>query len=155
MSWHSGASSSRHFPPRRPDQNGSHERMHRTLKAQTVWPPAANAAAQQERFDAFRQEFDCERPHEALAMKTPGSLYTRSTRELPARLPGPEYPGHCVIRQVRANGMLYFKDREIFLSELLIGHRIALEEIADGVWSVYFYDLLLARLNERTGKLSA
>lgn len=140
--------------PRRPDQNGSHERMHRTLKAETVWPPAANAAAQQERFDAFLREFDFERPHEAIAMQTPGSLYEPSVRELPSRLPEPEYPGHCVIRQVRANGMLYFRDQEIFLSELLTGHRIALEEIADGVWSVYFYDLLLARLNERTGELA-
>jgi putative transposase len=140
--------------PRRPDQNGSHERMHRTLKAETVWPPAANAEAQQERFDAFLSEFDFERPHEAIGMKTPGSLYEPSAREMPARLPEPEYPSHCVIRQVRANGMLYFKDRELFLSELLIGHRIALEEIADGVWSIYFYDLLLARLDQRTGKLS-
>jgi hypothetical protein len=59
-----------------------------------------------------------------------------------------------VVRQVRANGILYFRDREQFLSELLIGHRIGLEEIADGVWSIYFYDLLLARFDERTGKLS-
>jgi transposase InsO family protein len=140
--------------PGRPDQNGSHERMHRTLKAQTVYPPAADGTAQQRRFDAFRRDFDFERPHEALGMQTPGSQYVRSAREMPKRLREPEYPGHCVIRQVRANGMLYFRDREIFLSELLIGHRIALEEIEDGVWSVYFYELLLARLNERTGKLS-
>jgi len=140
--------------PKRPDQNGSHERMHRTLKAETVWPPAANVEEQQVRFDAFRSEFDFERPHEAIGMKTPGSLYEPSPRELPTRLAEPEYPGHCVIRQVRANGILYFKDRELFLSELLIGHRIALEEIADGIWSIYFYDLLLARLNQRTGKLS-
>jgi transposase InsO family protein len=140
--------------PRRPDQNGSHERMHRTLKAEAVWPPSGNVEAQQGRFDAFRSEFDFERPHEAIGMKTPGSLYERSARELPTRLAEPEYPGHCVIRQVRANGILYFKDREIFLSELLIGHRVALEEIADGIWSVYFYDLLLARLDQRTGKLS-
>jgi transposase InsO family protein len=140
--------------PKRPDQNGSHERMHRTLKAETVWPPALNAEVQQERFDAFRHEFDFERPHEAIEMKTPGSLYVPSARELPTCLPEPEYPGHCVVRQVRANGILYFRDREPFLSELLIGHRIGLEEIADGVWSIYFYDLLLARFDERTGKLS-
>jgi transposase InsO family protein len=140
--------------PRRPDQNGSHERMHRTLKAEALWPPSADAEAQQGRFDAFRSEFDYERPHEAIGMKTPGSLYERSVREMPARLAEPEYPGHCIVRQVRANGILYFKDRELFLSELLIGHRIALEEIADGVWSIYFYDHLLARLNQRTGKLS-
>lgn len=138
------------IPLGRPDQNGAHERMHRTLKQQTVWPPAADALAQQKRFDTFRSEYDFERPHEALGQKTPGSLYVPSPRELPERLPQPEYPGHCVIRQVRANGVLYFRDREIFLSELLIGQSIALEEIADGVWSIYFYDLLLARLDERT-----
>jgi transposase InsO family protein len=138
----------------RPDQNGSHERMHLTLKQETVVPPALDAQAQQERFDAFRGEFDFERPHEALEMQTPGSLYTRSPRELPERLPEPEYPAHCVIRQVRANGILYFRDRSIFLSELLIGQLIALEEIADGVWSIYFYDLLLARLDERTWTMS-
>jgi transposase InsO family protein len=142
------------IPPRRPDQNGSHERMHLTLKQEAVWPPSADAPAQQQRFDAFRHEFDYERPHEALGQKTPGSLYVPSPREMPESLPQPEYPDHCVIRQVRANGMLYFRDREIFLSELLIGHPIALEEIADGVWSIYFYDLLLARLDERTSTLS-
>jgi putative transposase len=140
--------------PGRPDQNGSHERMHLTLKQETVVPPAPDAQAQQERFDVFRGEFDFERPHEALEMQTPGSLYTRSPRELPERLPEPEYPAHCVIRQVRANGILYFRDRSIFLSELLIGQRIALEEIADGVWSIYFYDLLLARLDERNWTMS-
>lgn len=140
--------------PGRPDQNGSHERMHRTLKQDTAHPPAPDGPAQQGRFDGFRKEFDFERPHEALGMKTPGSLYVRSPRELPERLPEPEYPAHCVIRQVRANGILYFRDRSIFLSELLIGHRIGLEEVADGIWSIYFYDLLLARLDERTFKLS-
>jgi transposase InsO family protein len=140
--------------PGRPDQNGSHERMHLTLKQETVMPPAPDGQAQQERFDAFRCEFDFERPHEALGMQTPGSLYTRSPRELPECLPQPEYPAHCVIRQVRANGILYFRDRSIFLSELLIGQLIALEEIADGVWSIYFYDLLLARLDERTWTMS-
>ena len=72
--------------------------------------------------------------------------------ELPERLPEPEYPGHCVVRTVRANGILHFRDRDLFLSEVLIGHRVALEEIAEGIWSVYFYDLLLARLDERTWK---
>jgi putative transposase len=137
-----------------PAQNGSHERMHLTLKQDTVLPPAADGEAQQERFVEFRQEFDFERPHEALGMQTPGSLYVPSPRELPEHLPEPEYPAHCAIRQVRANGILHFRDRSIFLSELLIGLRVALEEIADGVWSIYFYDLLLARWDERAGQLS-
>jgi len=135
-----------------PEQNGSHERMHLTLQQETVWPPAAALSEQQARCDRFRHEFDFERPHQALAMQTPGSQYVRSPREFPERLPEPEYPGHCVVRTVRANGILHFRDRDLFLSEVLIGHRVGLEEIADGVWSVYFYDLLLARLDERTWK---
>ena len=142
------------IPRGRPDQNGSHERMHLTLKQETVVPPASDEQEQQERFDAFRNEFNLERPHEALGMRTPSSLYTRSPRELPERLPEPEYPAHCVVRQVRANGILYFRDRSIFLSEVLIGQLVALEEIADGLWSIYFYDLHLARLDERTWTMS-
>ncbi|HEX6751705.1 MAG TPA: hypothetical protein VF092_30710, partial [Longimicrobium sp.] len=84
----------------------------------------------------------------------PGSLYAPSPRELPERVPGPEYPAHCIVRQVRANGILYFRDRSIFLSELLIGQHVALEEIADGIWSIYFYELLLARMDERSFALS-
>lgn len=133
-----------------PEQNGSHERMHLTLKQETVWPPAADMPEQQERCDRFRAEFDFERPHHALAMQTPGSLYEPSPREFPEHLPEPEYPGHCVIRPVRANGILHFRNRDLFLSQVLIGHQVALEEIADGVWSIYFYDLLLARFDERT-----
>ena len=140
--------------PGRPDQNGRHERMHRTVKAETARPPQENAAAQQKRFDGFREEYNWERPHEALGQETPGSLYTPSTRPMPARIPHAEYPGHCLIRRVRKTGIFRFRAREIFLSELLKGHSIALEEVEDGVWSVYFYHLLLARLDERTFKLS-
>lgn len=139
--------------PGHPEQNGSHERMHRTLKEETLWPPAPTGQVQQMRFDSFRSEFNQERPHQALRMKTPGSLYVASERELPERIPAPEYAGHCRVRRVRGNGILYFRDRTIFLSELLIGEDVALEEIEDGVWSIYFYDLLLARMDERTFQL--
>lgn len=140
--------------PGHPEQNGSHERMHRTLKQATTLPPAPNHGMQQERFDDFRGEFNQERPHEALGMKTPGALYTASTRALPEHLPAPEYAGHCEVRQVRRNGVLYFRNREIFLSELLLGESVALEEVEDGVWSILFYNLLLGRLDERTGMIS-
>jgi putative transposase len=136
--------------PGHPEQNGSHERMHRTLKRVTVWPPAADGVEQQARFDAFRAEYNHVRPHHALEMRTPGSLYRPSERTLPECLAGPEYPGHCIIRQVRANGIVHFRDRDLFLSEVLIGHHVAFEEIGDRLWSVYFYDLLLARLDERS-----
>lgn len=137
----------------KPQQNGSHERMHRTLKDHTVWPPAQDAAEQQERFYAFDVEFNEERPHQSLDGRTPASLYTSSPRRMPETLPAPEYGGHCVIRRLRGNGILYFKDHQYFLSELLIGEDVALEEIADGVWSIYFYDVLLGRLEEGKKKI--
>jgi transposase InsO family protein len=141
--------------PGHPEQNGSHERMHRTLKAGTVWPPAADGAEQQERFDAFRSEFNEERPHQALGMETPGSLYTPSARVMPERTPKPEYPAHCQVRRVRANGIVYFRDRSLFLSEVLSGLDVAFEEVADRLWSLYFYDVLLARLDERSFTLTS
>src|SRR5438034_4927212 len=78
--------------PGKPQQNGRHERMHRTLKDETLKPPAANAAAQQRRFNVFRTEFNDERPHEALDGLVPGDLHKRSSRPMPSKLLAPEYP---------------------------------------------------------------
>jgi transposase InsO family protein len=141
--------------PGRPDQNGSHERMHRTLKAETTRPPGKDQADQQRIFDRFQAEFVDERPHEALGQRTPGSLYLPSTRAMPERLPKPEYAGHWEPRCVRRLGTFKFKGREIFLSSVLAGEQIALDEVDDGVWSIYFYQRLLGRLDERTGKISS
>ncbi|HIC24141.1 MAG TPA: transposase, partial [Planctomycetes bacterium] len=90
--------------PGRPDQNGRHERMHKTLKQETTRPPGATMRAQQFRFNRFLEEFNTERPHEALDQETPGSLYHSSSRELPARLPPIEYPSHFETRLVSRNG---------------------------------------------------
>ncbi len=139
--------------PRRPDQNGSHERMHRTLKAEATRPPGKDQADQQAIFERFRAEFIEERPHEALGQQTPGSLYTRSEREMPERLPEPEYEGYWEPRRVRPLGTFKFKGREIFLSSVLAGERIALDEVKDGVWSIFFYHVELARFHERDGTL--
>lgn len=142
------------IPPGKPQQNGAHERMHRTLKAETTRPPGGNQAAQQARFDDFRAEYNEERPHEALEQNPPASRYVASPREMPDVLQEPEYPGHYERRHVRTNGGFRFRGREIFLSEVLCSEWIGLEEVEDGIWSVYFFDRLLARLDERTFKLS-
>jgi len=139
--------------PGKPQENGAHERMHRTLKAETTRPPDLNQIAQQKRFDGFRGEFNVERPHEALGQVPPASLYTASTRTMPPVLPKPEYPGQYEKRSVRHTGAFRFRGREIFLSEVLASEWIGLEEIGDGVWSLYFCDYLLARMDERTFKL--
>lgn len=134
----------------KPQQNGRHERMHRTLKAETARPPAQNLKQQQERFDRFRDEYNQKRPHEALGMQTPGSLWRPSPRSLPAEMPGPQYPGHLVVRSVDRSGNLNFRGHHYHISPVLANEKMALEEVDDGVWSVIFYNTLLARLDEQT-----
>lgn len=139
--------------PGRPEQNGAHERMHRTLKAETTRPPEQNHEAQQRRFDAFCTEYNEERPHEALGQRTPASRYRASERPMPERVPEPQYPGHFLPRKVSNAGTFRFKHRQLFLSDTLLQETVAMEETDDGVWAIYFYDVLLARLDERTFKL--
>lgn len=139
--------------PGRPDQNGRHERMHRTLKAETARPPEADRKAQQVRFDLWRREYNEERPHEALEQKPPASRYTASERAYPERLPEPQYPGYREVRRVTRGGEICFHKHIVFVSETLAQEDVALEEVADGVWAIWFYDLELARLDERTFRL--
>ena len=135
--------------PGKPQQNGRHERMHRTLKDETVCPPAQSLGAQQRRFDAFRRQFNTERPHQALDQKTPAELWRPSRRPYPDRIVQPKYPGHYQVRKVASGGTIKFKNHTLVLSTTLKKQHVGLEEIADGIWSIYFYDVLLARLDER------
>ena len=139
--------------PGRPQQNGRHERVHRTLKAETARPPKRDMATQQARFDAWQAEFNDVRPHEALGGGVPASVYVPSPRPMPAKMPEPDYPAHFEARYVSRCGAFKFKRRQIFLSQALSEEWIAFEEVADGVWSLYFYDVLLGRLDERDFKL--
>ena len=141
--------------PGQPQQNGAHERMHRTLKAETARPPKRDMAAQQQRFDAWRAEFNADRPHDALGGAVPADRYAPSSRPMPDVLPSPDYPGHFEVRYVSRDGAIRLKKRQVFVSQALGNEHVGLEEVADGVWSLYFYDRLLARLDERTWKLSA
>jgi transposase InsO family protein len=135
--------------PGKPQQNGRHERMHRTLKAETTRPPAATRRAQQRKFDRFRQAFNCERPHEALDLQTPASRYEVSPREMPTKLPPLEYPDRFEVRYVSANGGIRWNHQWINVSTTCAGEYVGLEEIDDGIWNVSFGPLTLGRLLER------
>jgi putative transposase len=135
--------------PSHPEQNGRHERMHKTLKAETTRPPAGTRRAQQRRFSAFRHEYNEERPHQALGNATPASCYKPSPRPLPARLPAVEYPGHFRVYYVSRNGGIRFGNRWVNLTHVLIEEFVGLEEVDDGVWNVYFGSFLLGRFDER------
>lgn len=130
--------------PGHPEQNGRHERMHRTLKQATAQPPRRTSRLQQRAFEQFRQEYNHERPHEALAMQTPAHCYTPSLRSFPRRLPAVEYPGCYQVRQVRSNGEIKWQGRRLFLSEALIGEPVGLLEIENDLWRIEFGPVPLA-----------
>ncbi len=140
--------------PGRPGQNGRHERMHRTLKLEATQPSAANLRRQQEKFDSFRKEFNEERPHEALGMRTPSSAYHPSTRTLPERLPEPEYPGHFEVRRVSRNGGVRWNRHWLYMGHGLIEEPVGFELIADGIWDVHFAGLRIGRFDERNLQLT-
>src|SRR5215831_8109248 len=104
-----------------PEQNGRHERMHRTLKQETAQPPAANRREQQRAMERFRQEYNQVRPHEALGMQTPAAVYEPSPRSYPARIPEPEYPHDMQVLHVKSQGQFRWKKQDVFLSEVLWG----------------------------------
>ena len=135
--------------PGKPQQNGRHERMHRTLKAEATRPAAGSFPAQQRKFNCFREEFNEERPHEALDQQTPSSVYRSSPREMPTRLPPIEYPDRFEVRYVSANGGIRWHNGWLNVSIVCAGEYVGLEEIDDGVWNVYFGPLRLGRLHER------
>jgi len=138
--------------PGKPTQNGRHERLHRTLKADAADPPAASLAEQQRRFDEFRAVYNHERPHEALEFATPGALYRASDRTYPRALREPDYPDDCAVRRVRSNGVIKWAGDLIFVSEALIGEPVAIEETEEGEWRVRYADVELGCI-DKSGRL--
>jgi putative transposase len=143
--------------PAHPEQNGRHERMHLTLKQETMSPMAANRRAQQQRFDQFRREYNQQRPHEALDMQTPASCYSASRRVFPARVPDPDYPFPMHVRKVNPAGEISWRGHgHVFLSETLIGERVGLQPVEDDAmdgdrWFTIFFALVpLARFDSHT-----
>lgn len=136
--------------PGAPQQNGAHERMHKTLKAETTRPAAATAARQQQRFDTFRHEYNTERPHAALDLHPPASCYHAAPRPMPARLPPPVYPAHAEIRRVSAAGVIKWRGTQLWLSTVLANEDVALEPCDADHWTLAFGPLVLGTLDDRT-----
>lgn len=139
--------------PGRPDQNGRHERMHKTLKDRTTRPPAANRCAQQRKFNEFVATFNTERPHESLGQDRPAAHYVPSPRPYPENLPPVEYPAHFEVRRVANNSCLRWRSRPIHVTNVLAGEYVGLEEIDNDVWDVYFGPVKLGQLDDELGKI--
>lgn len=139
--------------PAKPQQNGRHERMHRTLKAEAATPPSANRRAQQRRLDEFRLDFNQQRPHEALGQTPPARHYQPSLRPYPTRLDDPAYPASHQLRRVRTNGEVKWQGELVFISQALCGEVIGIWENPIGDGEAYFGPVHLGTIDTVTGKL--
>lgn len=137
--------------PGHPQQNGRHERMHRTLKQATTRPSAMNSLQQQAKFDDFQNEFNTERPHEAIAMKVPADLYLPSSRPYQG-LGELEYPFHDRAIIVTSCGRICMHRKKVNISTVLAGQKLGIKEVDEGIWLVSFmhYDLGYIDLEQKT-----
>jgi transposase InsO family protein len=135
--------------PGKPQQNGRHERMHRTLKAHVARPPRATLDEQEQAFDEFRAHYNNERPHEAIGQKTPASVYVPSSRPMPEQLPELDYPDDFVVRRVHPSGNLKWNRSFIWVGRVLATEAVGVEPIADGLWHLWFGPVYLGELRDK------
>jgi putative transposase len=139
----------------KPQQNGRHERMHRTLKAATVRPAKANLSAQQRAFNAFRSEFNQERPHRALGGgRRPGELFHRSPRAFPERLPEVSYPDAFTVRKVKDNGSMKWNGNYVYVAKILAGEQVGMKPLDHDRWEIFFAQLPLGVFDARTSTIT-
>jgi transposase InsO family protein len=135
-----------------PQDNGSHERMHRDLKHDTARLPASTLSAQQTLFNTFIHKYNVERPHEGLGMKRPARVYKPSPRLFPRRRPRPEYAAHWEKRLVSSTGSIKWRTHQVFIGQGLAGHTLALELSDRDLWTVHFYRFSIGKLDDRSNK---
>jgi putative transposase len=138
--------------PGHPEQNGRHERMHLTLKAEATRPAAANVLQQQGRFDTFVHRFNHERPHQALDMKTPSSLYTPSTRAY-GGVEELDYPFHDWTAVITTCGRICYQRRKINVSQVFAGQKVGVKQVGEHVWLVTFMEYDLGYFDDETCRL--
>ena len=140
--------------PGHPEENGRHERLHLTLKKETTKPPGADFLQQQEKFDYFVSEYNQERPHEGLKMKTPAEVYKKSNQEYKG-LPDVEYPFHEKEKKITAHGdIVLSKTKRVFISMVLAHQPVGLTEVDDGIWKVRFMDYDIGCFDEDSCKFT-
>jgi putative transposase len=139
--------------PGKPQQNGIHERMHRTLKQESTIPPGSSLRAQQRKFDHFREDFNQERPHEGIDMHRPGELYNPSQRRMPQQIETYDYPSHLLMRRVSRAGTIRVLHNQVFVSHTLMEDYVGLEEVDNGIYDLFFCFYQIGRYELRTNKI--
>ena len=139
--------------PGHPEQNGRHERIHKTLKDYTARPPAKTIAQQQKWFNEFCVEYNEHRPHEALQMRSPSECYKSSVKEFPSRLPPVSYPDHMQVRHVYSHGDVLYLGKRLFTTESLDGEYVGIEQVDKDVSLLWYCDYLLGRIDHRRWRI--
>ncbi len=134
--------------PGHPEQNGRHERMHRTLKADTAVPPQHSLREQQALFDRFRDDYNEARPHTALGMRPPAAVFSPSPRRYPAKLPDLEYPSHYELRRVRRKGEIVLRGTMVYVNDALAGEVVGLVRSTNDLSHCYFGPVYLGAFDE-------
>ncbi len=146
------AGTPRFIKPGKPQQNGRHERMHLALKKEATRPAGRNFLQQQAKFDRFVNEYNFERPHQAIGMKYPAELYSASARPYQG-LPELEYPFHDRTVIVTACGRICIGRRKINLSHVFAGQKVGIREVADQIWLVSFMHYDLGFFDQEAGRV--
>ena len=136
-----------------PQENGRHERMHRTLKSDVLNPVAGNLREQQKAFDLYRYDYNHERPHESLNDQTPSDYYKKSNRQYVEHPYRANYDHNYLVRQVRHSGEIKFMGRMFLITKLLAGQPVGLKEINDGLWQLQFSFYVLGSIDLRKNKV--
>ena len=134
--------------PGHPQDNGSHERMHRTLIEQTALPPEPDMEQQQARFERFRQQFNHERPHEGIGLDRPANRHHRSPRPFPETEPVLEYESHFETATADSHGRICWQGRGLFLSEALAGERLGFERTGYTLWNVHLGSFVIGTIDD-------
>ena len=132
--------------PAKPQDNGSHERMHHDLKVEATQPPSANARAQQRRFERWQYTFNYERPHEALDQQVPADFYHKSERRLHEDDRPLVYPADHEVKVISSSGFLAHEGHNYHLGEIFAGKRVGLQRTATGQTELYFANVHLGHL---------
>jgi transposase InsO family protein len=151
VDWLKAGVSVEYTDPARPDQNGQHERMHRTLKEETTCPPARNQKRQQKRFDEWREGFNNLRPHEALGQVPPSTVWRKPERRLNGPVPDFEYPGYWETRRVRKRGEIIWGKRTIYIGRSYYGSTVGFRPTPEGKWMVYAGPFSLGLFDDQAG----
>lgn len=137
--------------PASPQDNGSHERMHRDLKAEATQPASLNLPAQQRRFERWQHTYNHERPHEALHRKRPAEVYQPSDRRLNENDKPIVYPADCEVKPVSASGHVAHEGKNYHVGEAFVGQRVGLRRGTDGQTELHFANVLLGHLRFDAG----